>query len=341
MDRPRFSQSLYLVLFTAVSTLILGAAPNSANAQPAPAAAPPGGQPNAAQPVASPNDSAATKPTPAEAKAKYSLPWLLRPAIAPTLLRLDSAFDFADKATIVAPVLTGGYAFIPKTLGVYARVGMVSNAPKQGESATALSNPLFFVLFTPEVAPGVRVGGFLGVTAPIGAGGGNNPDLNNNNAMKAGIYSRQAMDNALFATNYFTPTVGVTGAYIQNGLTVQADVTLLELIRVKGDLADKDENRTNFTTGLHLGYQVIPLITPSLEFHYQHWLSTPAAVSAPPPKGDPSRRGQATLGAGVRFNLPIGKDAIMRPGIAYFHPLEDPMTAAKDKIIQFDLPVAF
>ncbi|MFO0661365.1 MAG: hypothetical protein U0165_16255 [Polyangiaceae bacterium] len=276
--------------------------------------------------------------SPAMKRAGYSLPWLMRPAIAPDLLRLDSAIAFRDGGSTQAPTLTGGLRPIGSlpTLGFYGRVAVVHDSQDNQPSGTIVSNPLLFALFTPEIASSLRLPVFFGVTAPVGGGGGNTPELSSRRASLAGIYGRQAMDNALFATNYMTTTAGVGLAWVHDGWTVQGEVTLLELIRARGSNIDKDKNRTNFTSGVHLGYQVIPWVTLSLETHYQRWLSTPAPVQK-----DASARDALTLGGGLRFNVPVSPSVLMRPGMAYFHPLDDPMSKGKYKIMQVDLPVTF
>lgn len=295
--------------------------------------------PAAATPTAPQAEAKAEGPTPAEKKAGYSLPWLLRPAIAPNIVRVDAALAFHTGGATQVPVLTAGGKPIDSLpdLGFYLRGAVVHFAPDApGTAATALSNPLPFALYTPEIGTGLRLSLFGGVALPVGAGGGNTPAADKRAAVGAGIPARESMDNALFATNYATPTAGVGIARIMDGLTLQADVGVLYLIRAKGADVDKDSSRVNFVSGLHAGYLVMPWLTVSVEMHYQRWISTPAAVDA-----KPAAREQATAGGGVRFNVPVSRTTLLRPGIAYFMPIDDPMADAKYKIVQVDLPVAF
>lgn len=292
---------------------------------------------------AAPQDPKPEGPTAAQKKARYSLPWLMRPAVAPNLIRLDGALAFwegpnGNKTTTIAPILTAGLKPFDgaKDLGLYMRIPMVKNSPDKGEGATVFANPLLMALWTPEVATGVRVAPFLAMTLPIGAGLGDTPNATSRSTVATGISARQAMDNALFATNYFTVIGGLGGAYIAKGFTAQLDLTVLQLTRVQGAAKDTDSGRTNFTAGLHLGYQVIPLLTVSAELHHQQWLSTPAAVEA-----DNTKRQQLTAGGGLRFNIPLNDSIIMRPGAGFFVGLDDPMAAQKYKIVQLDLPIAF
>ena len=290
-----------------------------------------------------PTDSAPAveaKPAPPpvwKKKAKYAVPYFLRPAIAPNLLRLDGSLAIQTTAFTGASILTaGGKPFESLgDLGFYGRFGVVgqSTASLTGVAAT---NPLLFGLWTPELAPGWRLPVFLGVTLPMGMGGGNAPNPVHRPTIGAGIYARQAMDNALFATNYLTVTGGVGLAWLGHGFTVQAEVTLLELIRTRGETVDLEPTRTNFTAGLHVGYQIVDWLTASTEIHVQRWFVAPAGAVK-----SPAGLEQATWGLGLRANLPITDSIIIRPGVAYFHPLDTPMAALGYRIIHLDVPVIF
>jgi hypothetical protein len=278
--------------------------------------------------------------SPARARAQYSLPWTMRPAVAPTLARLDSSMAFSTPGFTAVTLLTGGYAFVPGTLGLYGRAGVVHQTPETGAAATVVSNPIVFGLYTPLVAPGWRLTVFAGVALPVGGGGGDSADPNSLRTVRSGIPARSAMDNALFAVNYLTPTVGVGAAFIRYGVTAQAEVTVLQLIRVRGESRDADAMRTNFTAGLHLGYLVLPWLTASAEFHYQHWLHNPSLdPTATAPAG--KARGQATVEIGARANLPLSATVLARPGISFGLPLGGPMDADAYRILHLDFPVVF
>jgi len=297
--------------------------------------------------AASAADPPAAGPTAAEKKARYALPYAMRPAIAPNLVRIDASMASTETSTIWSSILTAGYkpiASVPD-LGFYGRAAFVRLSPDQGDGGTALSNPLFFALYTPEIAPKLRLPLFAGVTAPIGGGGGNDPSATTRAAVLSGIYARQAMDNALFATNYLTPTVGAGLAWIDKGFTVQVEATVLQLLRARGDKVDLDESRTNFTSGLNVGYLVLdPWLSANVELHYQRWLSTPKAVEADEARPSDQRLGlrdQLTAGGGLRVNVPLSTSILMRPGISYFRGIDDPMADQKFSIVQVDVPVAF
>jgi len=287
-------------------------------------------------------------------KPKYSLPWGLRPGIAPNVIRSDSSIALSDpQGNAFASTLTGGYKLIPN-LGLYARAALTYSSPAQpaatmmmpmpakAESATVFSNPLIFALFTPKIGNGLWLPMSLGATVPIGSGGGDDQDVPKYKAQAAGLWARSAMDNALFAVNYFTMAGGAGVTWVHDRLTVQGEFTVLQLLRVRGDKTlptgaklEPDSSRTNSTVGFHVGYAVIDMLTLSAELRYQRWLSEPTMV-----KLDPHKRDQMTAGVGARVNLPVGKVTV-RPGIAYFHPLDDPMADWKYRVITLDVPVLF
>ncbi|HQY62565.1 MAG TPA: hypothetical protein PK141_14305, partial [Polyangiaceae bacterium] len=124
--------------------------------------------------------------------------------------------------------------------------------------------------------------------------------------------------------------------YVAHGLTAQAEATLLQLIRVRGDKFDKDDLRTNSTMGLHVGYAVLPWLLPSVELRYQHWLSTPTAVAA-----NDALRQQLTAAIGVRGTVKLTKGVLFRPGVAYSHPVDDPMAKAGYRTVTLDFPFLF
>lgn len=275
----------------------------------------------------------------------------MRPAIAPNLVRLDTSVAALDTAqlgsgAVSTSALTAGYKPLQALpdLGFYARAAFVSRSTDRGADGSAMSNPLVFALYTPEIAPKLRLPLFAGVALPVGSGGGGAPDPAARETVLSGIYARQAMDNALFVTNYLTSTAGAGVAWVDRGITVQAEATVLQLVRTRGEAVDADASRTNFTSGLNVGYRVLPAITVSAEAHYQRWLSTPAAVRADEAKAASERQGlrdQLTAGGGVRLNLPLNDRVILRPGFAYFRGLDAPMSRGVYQIAQLDLPIAF
>src|SRR6185436_10615261 len=117
-------------------------------------------------------------------------------------------------------------------------------------------------------------------------------------------------------------------AYSRAGFTAQVEATLLQLTRVRNANVDKDSSRTNFTSGLHLGYFVIPKVSIGGELRFQRWLSTPAFLAM-----WPERRETVSFAIGPRGHFKMG-NRWLRPGIAYAQGIDAPMETRKDRIVQ-------
>src|SRR5262249_59978869 len=101
-------------------------------------------------------------------------------------------------------------------------------------AAGAVPNPLLGINSLHPLGGGWRWTGFFASTIPIGSGGGDDPDAGRSAAQSAAIPARSAMDNALFTVNYWTVIGGLGLARVTPGLTLPAEVTGLQLTRVRG-----------------------------------------------------------------------------------------------------------
>ncbi|HVW24369.1 MAG TPA: hypothetical protein VHC69_03320 [Polyangiaceae bacterium] len=332
------SVSLFFILNTGV-----------AFAQEANAAAPAATAPTvpAAPPEPAPPAGAAPPPP-------YSLPFQLRPAAAATAIRYDEAFGFYedpgthDSGFATVPILSFSYKVV-KGFAPIVKLGVVSNSPPDTKNATTgkvgpqpsgfdFLNPIVGGTYALELSPELRLAFFLGFTIPVGGGGGNSPDPGDKAARgPAGIYTRNAMDNAMFAVDDFTFFPGVDFAFVKAGFTAQAEATLYQLTRVRGGGdPTEDASRTNLTMGLHAGYFVVPAISLGAEIRHQRWLSTPKSVTATPPSRDTT-----TIAVGPRFHLQVAKGKWLRPGVAFAFPVDEPMTKQSFKVVQLDIPFTF
>src|SRR5689334_15864953 len=85
---------------------------------------------------------------PAPPPPPYSLPWQLRPVVAATVIRSDTALAFyenpmsGESGSTVASMLLGSYKVTPE-LAPLVRLGVVSNSPPDGagDSAVNFLNP--------------------------------------------------------------------------------------------------------------------------------------------------------------------------------------------------------
>jgi hypothetical protein len=304
---------------------------------PAEQSAEPAPPPEEVPPVEAAPPPAADKPKP----PPYSLPWQLRPVVVGNVIRSDTSLAFWENAasgesgtTVVSTLL--GSIKLTDSFAPLIRLGVVSNSPPDPqEPATGFMNPVVGGTYSLSPTPELKIGLFLGLTVPIGSGGDKPGTDKNVQANGAGIWARSAMDNAMFAVNDFTVFPGVGIAYVAHGFTAQIEATLLQLTRVKGDdTIQKDSSRTNFTSGLHLGYFLAPPISIGAEIRHQRWLSTPAPVEA-----NSDLRETTTFAVGPRFHLKIGEKRWIRPGISYARGLDKPMTDTKHNMIQLDVPI--
>lgn len=277
-------------------------------------------------------DVAPAPPTPA-ARAEYSLPFAVRPWAPPTLVRFDSAHAANEGQRTTTSTLTAG-AKVAADLGVYFRGAYTIHARETVN--TAISNPAVFALYSPKLVERVRLPIFAAVVLPLGDGGGSEPDVHARTAMASAVYARQAMDNALFASNYTTFAAGIGLARVASSVTMQVEATVFQLFRSRGGALDTDPTRTNFTSGASIGYALLGFLNINAELHYQRWLSTPTPVVR-----DETARDQMTVGGGVRATFAIDETTIARPGIGYFQAIDAPMTSTAYRIVQADLPIVF
>jgi hypothetical protein len=223
-------------------------------------------------------------------------------------------------------------------LALLGRVSFIDNNPPSRGSeraGTAVSNPLLGATFLRTRPGGVRQSLFVAATAPIGSGGGDSPQAAKTAALSRAIATRSAMDNAMFAVNYFSLIGGASLARVTRGATVQAEVTVLQLFRVRGP-ETQDQRRTNFTAGLHLGRSFRPVFSAGAELRYQRWLTDAAPVRA-----NPKARETVTFAFGPRFHFKLGGTKWIRPGFSFTFPLDEPLKGQSYRILQVDVPISF
>jgi hypothetical protein len=269
----------------------------------------------------------------------YSLPWQLRPVTAATVVRLDETFALYRNAAGdggLTAVTSGIVSWKASPSWVLlGRLSLVTNDPPgTAASGSAFSNVLAGVSYVRPVGS-LRTSTFLAAALPTGQGGGDSPPTATAAAVAAGIPARSAMDNALFAVNYWTAIAGFSVARVTPALTAQAEATVLRLTRARGP-ATQDAARTNFTAGLHVGRFVAPRLSVSGELRMQRWLTDPAPV-----RSNPNARETVTLALGPRFHIPLAGKRWIRPGVSWTHALDRPLSDQSYDMIQVDLPLSF
>lgn len=299
-------------------------------------------------PEAGPVPITSAPPSP---KPPYSIPFQLRPAAAVTVLRTDTSFAFYDDpvangdGTTIASTLLGSYK-VTDNFSPIVRLGMVSNSPPGVDGAAGFLNPVVGGTYIVPLLPEVKLALFLGFAFPLGSGGGDTPDPAKAAGNAAGIRARSAMDNAMFAVNDFTIFPGVGLAYVADGVTLQAEATLLQLTRVRGEDArnaagapvNPDSSKTNLTMGLHAGYFFFPELSGAVELRHQRWLSTPTAVAN---DATDTLRDTTTVAVGPRVHFKVGEKSWIRPALAFAVGVDDPLKRWETRSVQLDIPVIF
>ncbi len=290
--------------------------------------------------VAPAEETQPAPPAPAPPAAPYVAPFGLRVANATTSVRAETAYGLnSGTSSTVVQYLTASYALRPD-LGVLVRGGWVDFIPQGADSSRAFTNVTVSGVWTARPIEAVRVAATGGFGLPVGQGGGDHPDAGEAAAIAAGALARSRLEgSSMFSPNDLVPFVSGDVAYVAGGLTVQAEATIYELLRVRGSEADPDGNKTSLTTGVHVGYQIVPLLSLGAELRDQSYLTTPAAVGS-----GKTSRSWVTVGGGPRLDFHLAKDIWFRPGLAYLQPLNDPsptISASAYHIVQLDLPLTF
>lgn len=265
---------------------------------------------------------ASAEPIPTGEEA--SPPWHLRSVTAGSVIQADSAaavfrdphgnIDVAETST-----LSARYQLTDRWAPVLQLGFTGNNAPGAALDGATFGNPLVGATYTRR-RDRLRIAGFAAATLPIGSGGGNDPDRRAAKANAASITARPA-DEAIFAVNYATAIVGAGLAYVNRGFTAQAETTLSQSLRVRGDrsAAGTDGLRTRAALGAHLGVFLGRHVSVGADVQYQRWLSHPTRL-------DEMTGGSvaisdddlATLTAaiGVRVHFHVG-GASLHPGLSY------------------------
>lgn len=272
--------------------------------------------------------------------APYDTPYALRAPFATTAVRAETAYglDYGVSSTIVQ-YLTGSYA-PSEHLSFFVRGGWVDYLPDTGSEGTAFTNVAVGAQWAGKLTPALRYAATAGMGLPVGQGGGNSPDAGAAAAIAAGNLARSRLEGStMFSPDDLAAFVGGDLAWVSRGWTLQAEASVFELFRVRGEEADPDANKTNLMAAVHAGYFLFPQLSIGVEVRDHTFLSTPVAVA----EGKSSRT-WFTAGGGLRAHLELAPHVWFRPGLAYFQPLNDPtpaISAGNYHIVQLDLPISF
>jgi hypothetical protein len=151
----------------------------------------------------------------------------------------------------------------------------------------------------------------------------------------------------MFAVNYLAEMAGVDLAYVGHGFTVQGEVTLLQLVRVRGGASDAF--RTQAAAGLHVGYFIGSHFSLSGDLHYRRWLSRPTTLDASTGARvtfSDAGLNTTTVAVGPRAHFRVGRHGWIRPGLSFVRGLDArgfdaPLITAQATAVQLDIPVTF
>lgn len=299
--------------------------------------------------------SAATQAAPTqETWPPYSLPWQLRTATTGNTLRIDGGLAVFNDANgnldVAATTFFNACYQITRDWSPMIRLGFVgNNAPGAALDGSSLVNPLVGATYTRRLGK-YKLALFGATTLPIGTGGGNAPSVGPAKTNAASFTARPA-DDAMLAVNYITAIAGIDFAYVNRGFTAQAEATLQQYVRVRGDKSAgaTDPFRTNAAVGLHLGYFIGSHFSLSSDLRYQRWISSPTTldtVTGAHLQTPDAQMDSVTVAAGPRVHFRFGKQTWIRPGISFVRGLDSrgfdaPLLTKQTTAVQIDIPVMF
>lgn len=285
-----------------------------------------------AAPVADDNESKVKRRV-----APYSLPWQLRPVVPLNLVRSDTSFSFygVDGASIVSG-LSASYKVMPR-VAVLARLTIAEDSPPIGAGGFGFANPLIGGQIGFWPAKSVKLSMFLGVTIPVGMGGGVSPDAGSQDVNLAAMFARSGFENPLYMPDYLGGWPGIDIAYVTSGFTFQAEINMGFLARVRGPQTEKSSN-VDLSMGLHAGYFIFPFASFGIDLRHARWLTTPIFVAQ-----DLSHENKdvSTIALGPRAHVKLGDGVWWRPGLSLTLGLDRPVASSHYKTIQVDLPFSF
>jgi hypothetical protein len=225
-------------------------------------------------------------------------------------------------------------------VALLGRLSFIDNHPPSlsGERAgSAFSNPLLGATFLRTRDGGLRQSLFVAATAPIGSGGGPSPSAAKTAALARAIATRSAMDNAMFATNYFALIGGAGLARVTKAATVQAEVTVLQLFRMRAA-----PRRRTAADQLHGRAPCRPIVPARVLGGRRASVSALAHRRSARSFQSRQARETVTFAFGPRFHFKLGKGSKwIRPGLSLTLPLDEPLSGQRYRIVQVDVPVSF
>ena len=224
-------------------------------------------------------------------------------------------------------ILSGSYA-LNSWLSTYGRVGWVHDASADGSSGNGFANPAAGLTASVPVGKHLTLGGIVGVTVPVGSGGGNAP---NKAVLKAWTNSID-WGGAMFAVDHVDTLVGGKGALAFGDLTLSLESTLHELTRVKGEAADPIGAHASVTSTMAtVSFALHPKLTLSSALSETRFWNRPTCIRETPASAQDYF---FIVGASTDFKV---RGVDVAPGLVYARALDLPLSADKFQVVELDL----
>ncbi|MEP6863068.1 MAG: hypothetical protein ABJE66_20750 [Deltaproteobacteria bacterium] len=291
---------------------------------------------------------------PVQNAEQVSLPWQLHPMTTSNAVAAETAVAaFRDPQGNIdiaeTTALSASYQLTDRWAPMI-RLGFVgNNAPGAALDGTSVGNPIVGATYA-RTTNTRRFALFAAVAIPVGSGGGSEPDPRAERTNAASITARPA-DEAMFEVDYATAIAGADLAYVNHGFTAQAETTLVQSVRVRGDktAAGADALRTRATLGGHVGGFLGSYVSLGADLEYRRWLSHPTMLDEMSDPGSPSvdqDPATLTVSLGARVHFQLG-NASIHPGLSYTRgfdglALHGPMNLTRQtNTVGISIPVLF
>jgi hypothetical protein len=270
----------------------------------------------------------------------YVLPFQLRSVSPRNSVRIDTIvapYRYQDANALQTVIMVSGQVRIGQSFFLQARWGFDDNRVANGtRNRSGVLNPSIGGGIAVPIGHLFRFAASTAINLPLATGGGDGSDEDALLLQRQGMLARSAMDNNAFVVNDLGFPTGLSFAFVHRGVTAQVDGTVIASGRVKGAGNVNDSARVNATSGLFLGYFLVPEISVGAELRYQYFLLPPAFVEQ-----DPSARSNLTAGAGTRVDIELSGASRMRPGLCLSMGLAGYVEQQSYRMVQFDVPISF
>jgi hypothetical protein len=189
-----------------------------------------------------------------------------------------------------------------KAFAAYVRVAAVQGSVPEAGSGFVVSNPAVGARYSFDLGTSVKLTPTLEVSIPVGMGGGSHPNPTHLALARLGGLT----DAAVFNPNYFAFAPGVE---LQGGvgrLIATSSLSVIQLLRTRGDAVSPDAALTLASAELLVGYAFLPQLGVYANAAYLRFLGAPSFVDADASAADYLFAGGGVFGSFGRLELALG-----------------------------------